>query len=162
MCIRDRDDIARDGVWITHIGSRNKKHVFRLLIKTLTMGTHNVVLNLNDGLERSFLEEEIKWLITMGSGYKDQPLVENFGGFWPEHDLYTEEYITVETLDVFLEMNRDDIQDKKKLDRWQMRWLHFIWNGIQAYQEFWYRTNFKYEIHPPIPENLTIPLRDYS
>tara|TARA_S200000501_G_scaffold379008_1_gene446210 strand:- start:3025 stop:7596 length:4572 start_codon:yes stop_codon:yes gene_type:complete len=156
------DDIARDGVWITHIGSRNKKHVFRLLIKTLTMGTHNVVLNLNDGLERSFLEEEIKWLITMGSGYKDQPLVENFGGFWPEHDLYTEEYITVETLDVFLEMNRDDIQDKKKLDRWQMRWLHFIWNGIQAYQEFWYRTNFKYEIHPPIPENLTIPLRDYS
>ena len=156
------DDIACDGIWITHIGSRNKKHVFRLLIKTLTMGTHNVVLNLNDGLERDFLEEEIKWLMIMGSGYKDQPLVENFGGYWPEHNLYTEEYITVETLDVYLEINRDDIQDMKKLDRWQMRWLHFIWNGVQAYQEFWFRTNFKYEIHPPIPENLTIPLRDYS
>ena len=55
-----------------------------------------------------------------------------------------------------------DILSSEKVDRWQMRWLHFIWNGIQAYQEFWKRTNFKLSIQPPSPENLIIPQRDYT
>ena len=38
-----------------------------------------------------------------------------------------------------------------------MRWLHFIWSGIQAYQEFWSRTNYKLSIQPPCPSNLVIP-----
>ena len=42
-----------------------------------------------------------------------------------------------------------------------MRWLHYIWNGIQAYQEFWGRTNLKYIIHPPNTNNLIIPKHDY-
>ena len=154
-------DIPQNGIWITHLGSRHKKHVFRVLVRTQSLGTFNIVLNLNDGLDRDFLEEEVKWLITMGSGYKDLPLVETFGGYWPEHNLYTEEYIPVETLTTYLDRNREDILDETKMDRWQMRWLHFIWNGIQAYQEFWTRTGFQYVIQPPIPENLTIPQHDY-
>jgi hypothetical protein len=43
-----------------------------------------------------------------------------------------------------------------------MRWLHFIWNGIQAYQEFWYRSNYQYSIQPPSTENLIIPRYDYK
>ena len=43
-----------------------------------------------------------------------------------------------------------------------MRWLHFIWNGIQAYQEFWGRTEFKLSIQPPSTENLIIPKHDYT
>ena len=154
-------DIPKNGIWITHLGSRHKKHVFRILIRTHSSGTFNIVLNFNDGLERDFLEEEVKWLIMMGSGYKDSPLVETFGGYWPEHSLYTEEYIPVETLTTYLDRNSEDIKDETKKDRWQMRWLHFIWNGIQAYQEFWSRTGLKYAIQPPIPENLTIPQHDY-
>ena len=154
-------DIPKNGIWITHLGSRHKKHVFRVLVQTQSMGAFNIVLNLNDGLDRDFLEEEVKWLIIMGSGHKDLPLVETFGGYWPEHNLYTEEYIPVETLTTYLDRNREDIQDETKMDRWQMRWLHFIWNGIQAYQEFWSRTEFEYVIQPPIPENLTIPQHDY-
>ena len=43
-----------------------------------------------------------------------------------------------------------------------MRWLHFIWSGIQAYQEFWYRTHYKLSIQPPCPSNLVIPKHDYK
>jgi len=154
-------DIPKNGIWISHLGSRHKKHVFRVLVRTQSQGVFNIVLNFNDGLPREFLEEEVKWLIIMGSGYKDVPLVETFGGYWPEHNLYTEQYIPVETLTTYLDRNRKDIRDEIKIDRWQMRWLHFIWNGIQAYQEFWFRTGFKYVIQPPIPENLAIPQHDY-
>ena len=156
------NDIIRNGVWISHIESRNKKSVFRILIKTRNFGTHNIIVNLNEGWDTKFIDEETKWLITMSSGYKDVPLVKNFGGYWPEKQLYTEEYIQGETLSLYLNRNKKDIHDKSKIDRWQMRWLHFIWNGVQAYQEFWHRTDFKLAIQPPNPDNLIIPKHDYK
>ena len=161
-CIVGLNDIAKNSLWVSHLGSRNNKSVFRILVRTRSLGTHNLVVNLNDGWDRNFLEEEIKWLIIMGSGFKDKPLVENFGGYWPEYQLYTEEYIHGETLTAYLDRNRDDILDKSKVDRWQMRWLHFIWNGVQAYQDFWNRTEFTLSIQPPSPSNLVIPQHDYS
>ena len=98
----------------------------------------------------------------MGSGLNDQPLVGNFGGYWPEHNLYSESYNRGESLDKYLRRNENDIRDKSKVDRWQMRWLHFIWSGLQAYQEFWFRTNYEFAIYPPSPSNLIIPQHDYK
>ena len=43
-----------------------------------------------------------------------------------------------------------------------MRWLHYIWNGIQAYIDFWHRTDYKLAIDPPVPDNLIIPRHDYT
>ena len=85
----------------------------------------------NEGFERNFIEDETKWLIKMGAGFKGKALSENFGGYWPEHNLYTEEYIQGETLDDYLKRNKEDIKDKARVDRWQMRWLHFIWSGTE-------------------------------
>ncbi|MBT7119809.1 MAG: GNAT family N-acetyltransferase, partial [Candidatus Marinimicrobia bacterium] len=161
-CIVGLNDIPKNSLWVSHLDSRNNKNVFRILVRTRSLGTHNLVVNLNDGWDRNFLEEEIKWLIIMGSGFKDKPLVENFGGYWPEYQLYTEEYIHGETLTAYLDRNQDDILDESKVDRWQMRWLHFIWNGVQAYQDFWNRTEFTLSIQPPSPSNLVIPQHDYS
>ena len=155
-------DIPQNGIWITCLGKNETKSVFRLLVKTRSFGAHNLVANINEGWERDFIDEETKWLIIMSSGMKNIPLVENFGGYWPEYNLYTKEYIQEETLDIYLDRNKQDIIDKSKIDRWQMRWLHYIWNGIQAYQEFWYRTNYKLSIQPPIPNNLVIPKHDYK
>jgi long-subunit acyl-CoA synthetase (AMP-forming) len=158
----DLNDIPRGGVWITQLGSRDNKSVFRLLVRTRNFGNHNLVINLNEGLERDFIDDETRWLIKMGSGFKKKPLVENFGGYWPEHELFTEEYIQGDSLEDYLKRNETDINDRIKIDRWQMRWLHFIWSGIQAYQEFWNRTNLELSIQPPTPDNLIIPQHDYK
>ena len=158
----DLNDIPKNGIWVTHLGSRNNKSVLRLLVRTRNFGNHNLVINLNEGLDRDFIDDETRWLIKMGSGFKDSALVENFGGYWPEHDLYTEEYIQGETLENYLKRNEKDINEQIKVDRWQMRWLHFIWSGIQAYQEFWNRTDLELSIQPPTPENLIIPQHDYK
>ena len=158
----DLNDIPQKGLWVSHLSSRNNKSVFRIIVRTRLFGSHNIVINLNEGWEREFIDEETKWLIKMGPGFKDNSLVENFGGYWPEHELYTEEYIQGETLNNYLKRNNRDINDQSKMDRWQMRWLHFIWSGIEAYQEFWNRTNFQLSIQPPTPENLIIPRHDYK
>ena len=154
--------IPQKGIWITHLDTQNGKSIFRIIIKTRSSESYNLVINLNENLDKKFLDDEIKWLIAMGKGYGIKPLVENFGGYWPEYQLFTEEYIYGETLENYLNRNQNDILDPHKIDRWQMRWLHFIWNGIQAYQEFWKRTNFQLSIQPPSPENLIIPQRDYA
>ena len=99
----------------------------------------------------------------MGSPSSGQnQLVEKFGGYWPEESIYTEEYITDDTVNIHLERYKDEINSGEKTDRWQMRWLHYIWNGVQAYIEFWHRTDNKLAIHPPIPDNLIIPPHDYN
>ena len=155
-------DIPRDGIWIKHITTKNGKSSFRVLVKTLNLGTYNIVINLNQDLKRDFFEDEIRWLILMGSGSGQNQLVERFGGYWPEESIYTEEYITDETVGLYLERNRKEISDTSKRDRWQMRWLHYIWNGVQAYIEFWHRTNYNLAIDPPAPDNLIIPQHDYT
>ena len=99
----------------------------------------------------------------MGSKSSGQTqLVEKFGGYWPEESIYTEEYITNDTVDVYLDRHKNEIISGNKKDRWQMRWLHYIWNGVQAYVEFWHRTGNKLAIHPPVPDNLIIPPHDYN
>ena len=158
----DLQDIPKKGIWISPIGNRNNKVVFRLLIRTRNYGNHNLVINLNEKWDKDFIDDETRWLIKMGAGLNNLPLVENFGGHWPEYNLYTEEYIQGETLNNYLKRNENDINEKIKIDRWQMRWLHFIWSGIQAYQEFWNRTDLKLSIQPPNTENLIIPQHDYK
>ena len=155
-------DIPMNGIYISNIDSHDKKSSFRVLVKTRNFGNHNLVLKLNEGWDSDFMDAEVKLLIKMGSGLNDQPLVGNFGGYWPEHNLYSESYNRGESLDKYLRRNENDIRDKSKVDRWQMRWLHFIWSGLQAYQEFWFRTNYEFAIYPPSPANLIIPQHDYK
>ena len=161
-CLIQLDDIPLKGIWVTHLGSRHGKSVFRILVRTRTLGIHNFVINVNEQLDRSFLDDETRWLILMGSAYKDDKLVEDFGGYWPEFDVYTEEYISGETLYQYLERNCLEIQNKRAEDRWQMRWLHFMWNGIYTYLEFWSRSHYTLNIKNPSPRNLIIPEHDYS
>ena len=155
-------DIPLNGIWVTLIDNKVGKSVFRILIKTRVFGTHNIIINLNENLEKEFLDEETKLLIKMSAGLSESPLVENFGGYWPEYGIYSEEYVQGETVSEHLQRYSTEIKDNLKIDRWQMRWLHFIWNGIQAYQEFWYRSNYQYSIQPPSTENLIIPRHDYK
>ncbi len=156
------NDIPQNGIWISLLGQRHGKSVFRVLVQTRSQKAFNFVINYNEHLDTSFFEDEIQWLLVMGSDEKGRKLVEKFGGYWSEYSLYTEEYIPGETLHQYLDRHRDEIGKKQAIDRWQMRWLHFIWNGCMAYIDFWYRTGYTLGIQSPSPKNLIIPEYDYT
>ena len=61
----------------------------------------------------------------------------------------------------YLNRNQKEISSGTYIDRWQMRWLHFIWNGVTAYLEFWKRTGCTRMITDPSPRNIIIPEFDY-
>jgi long-subunit acyl-CoA synthetase (AMP-forming)/GNAT superfamily N-acetyltransferase len=156
------DDIQQKGIWITCLGQNFGKIVFRVLVQTRDNESHNFAVNLNINQKKEFILNEIKWLVVTGSSNFGPKLVEDFGGYWPEEDLYTEEYIPGETLVQYLDRNSKEIANGLAKDRWDMRWLHFIWNGIMAYSDFWNRSNRQLMIADPSPENLIIPEHDYA
>ena len=156
------NDINPEGVWVTLLGKSHGKTVLRILVQTKKDDSYNFAININETHKKEFIEEEIKWLVIMGSSIHGQKFVEEFGGYWPEYNLYTEEYIPGETLSQYFERNRNEIEENLAPDRWQMRWLHFIWSGTAAYINFWWRSDKKVQIEHPSPKNLIIPEHDYS
>ena len=58
--------------------------------------------------------------------------------------------------------NKSEIEENLAPDRWQMRWLHFIWSGAAAYINFWWRSDKKVRIGDPSPKYLIIPEHDYA
>ena len=156
------NDINPEGVWVTLLGKNHGKTVLRILVQTKNDDSYNFAININDNHEKEFIEEEIKWLIIMGSSIHGEKFIEEFGGYWPEYNLYTEEYIPGETLSQYFERNRNEIEENSAPDRWQMRWLHFIWSGTAAYINFWWRSDKKVQIGDPSPKNLIIPEHDYT
>jgi len=156
------EDIAPKGIWVSYLGTNYQKSVFRILIQTHSTEAYNLVININEGLSTSRFEEETSWLILMSTMHHGSRLVEMFGGYWPEFQLYTEEYIPGETVRQYLEVNRKEIASRTNPDRWRMRWLHFIWNGAMAYVEFWRRSGFTLGFQEPTTDNLIIPVYDYT
>ena len=84
------------------------------------------------------MEEEINWLIICSDSRGPGPLVEVFGGSWPEDDLWTEEFIPGETLDHAVDrLARKHEEDPERLESW---WPFAAWAALSAYIDFWDRT----------------------
>ncbi|NOZ74002.1 MAG: AMP-binding protein, partial [FCB group bacterium] len=156
------ENIAPQGVWVSYLGENHQKSVYRVLVQTHSTEAYNLVINMNTGLSPTFFADETLWLILMGTEIHGSRLVEMFGGYWPEFQLYTEEYIPGETVRQYLNANRQEISAGTNPDRWRMRWLHFIWNGTMAYTEFWRRSGFSIGFERPSIDSLIIPVYDYT
>jgi len=160
--IVDLDNIQTQGIWIILLRQGQGKIIFRVTVQTRDNKTYNFVINLFETKNTDFILDEIKHLIVTGSASYTSKLVEDFGGYWLEYKIFTEEYVQGETLYQYLERNRYQIASKEKADLWQLRWLHFIWNGAIAYFNFFRRSNFKYYISDSSPKTLIIPEHDYE
>ena len=154
-------DISDDGIWCTLIGQGHGKIVIRVLIQLIDKRAYNFVMNINDTLDTNRFRRETNWLISIGANSTNQKLVEDFGSVWKENQIFTEEYIPGETVLQHLERNQAEIASEVYPDRWQMRWLHFIWNGISAYLEFWKNSGKTQMIADASPRNVIIPEYDY-
>ncbi len=152
------DDILPQGVWIRLLGTDHGKSVYRIAVKTRDGAQFDMAVNVNRGLTQDAVEEEINWLIVCGDERGRPPLVEMFGGHWPEYQLWTEEFIPGETLDralTRLERRADTT------DWYQSIWPFAAWSAIGAYIDFWNRTGRRLTMEDPDPGNVIVPMHDY-
>jgi hypothetical protein len=155
------DDVLPGGIWISLVDSRNDKSIYRITIQTRFQGSFDLTIHLNKNLPPAIVKEEIKWLIAAGTDSKNERLLPLFGGYWEEYELWTEAFVSRDSLAKFLEREnkRGELENR---DRLFQLWPHFVWNATAAYMNFWAITSFKIQLTNPMPENITIPTHDYQ
>jgi ribosomal protein S18 acetylase RimI-like enzyme len=152
-------DVPPGGVWIRLLGSRHGKSVYRVTIQTRFQGAYDLAVNVNHELGAAQVEEEIHWLILCGDFGHREPLVEEFGGYWPEQDLWSEEFISGETL---ARAMRRLARRKDEAERLRQLWPFLAWTALSAYADFWHRSGGRWEIADPSMTNVVVPTDDYQ
>ncbi len=153
-------DIPPGGVWISQLHQEADHSVYRVSVQTRFQGGFDFVINLERSKATRVLKEEMNWLIHACAPAGGLKLVEEFGGFWKEFNLWTEEYIAGDSLQkYFAKMMRRATQETRL--RLRYLWPMFIWTGISAYVSFWRRTGYRYQISDISPDNIMIPPHDY-
>jgi long-subunit acyl-CoA synthetase (AMP-forming) len=152
-------DIPPGGVNIRLLGSRHGKCVYRVTVQTRFQGSYDFAVNLNHDLAKEQVKEEMNWLILSAASQVRDPLVEDFGGYWPEHDLWSEEFVPGETLDRAMRRisRQTDVEE-----RLPQLWPFFAWSALSAYVDFWNRTGKRWEISDPSMSNVIVPTHDYQ
>ncbi len=143
------------------MGTRHGKSVYRVSVQTRHYGAFDFAINLNKELTEDDVASETTWLIRLGASKEQDPLVEDFGGHWPQFGLWTEEFIPGETIEKVLKrLNRHT--GHEWTERMRHLWPNFAWSGISAYIDFWNRTGRKLEIADPMIANVIVPPNDYK
>jgi long-subunit acyl-CoA synthetase (AMP-forming) len=155
------DDILPGGIWVSQLESRFDKSIYRITVQTRFQGAFDLTIHLNRNLPPVKVKEEIKWLILGGMNKKGERLLPHFGGYWEEYELWTEAFVTRESVARFLEKENKK-NDEEARQRLRELWPHFVWNTSSAYMNFWTVTNYKIQLANPRPENITVPTHDYQ
>jgi predicted GNAT family N-acyltransferase len=155
------NDIPPGGIWISLLGREHGKAVYRVTIQTRYQGGFDIAVNVNHSLTFENIIDEINWLIQSGTTAGAVKLVEDFGGYWKEYDLWSEEFIQGETAGKFI-IRHARQKEPGVSERLIQIWPYFIWTGINAYIQFWTRTKRRLEIKEPAPDNIIIPVHDYQ
>ena len=135
------------------ISRRRGRSVFRLTIQTRSRETHELAVNLNDELHPAELREDISWLLAAGA---PPPLVEAFGGYFPEYGIFTEEFIPGETVAQLVER----LEKAEEIHRLKPLWPFVCWASLAAHVDFWDRTGRRLALHEPAPSAFIVPPHD--
>jgi len=151
-------DIPPGGVWIRLLGTRHGKAVYRITIQTRSQDSYELAANVNKSLTAEDVRAEIDWLILCGDSEEREPVVEGFGGYVPEQDIWAEEFISGATLD--REMRRLARRSDEGELLAQM-WPFLAWSAMSAYVDFWQRTGRRCEIADLSTTDIVVPAHDY-
>ncbi len=152
------NDVPPGGVWIRLLGERHGKAVYRITVQTRAQESYDLAVNLNLSIAADALQEEVDWLVLCGDDDVGPPVVERFGGYLAEQDLWSEEYIPGDTLD--REMRRLSRRATAEEGLAQL-WPFLAWNALSAYVDFWRRTRGTEEIAELDPGDVVLPTHDY-
>ena len=154
------NDILPGGIWVSHLGTYHDKSVYRVSVQTRLQGAFDFVLNLNKNIPLKKIKQEVNWLILAGSGLAGQKLVEDFGGYWEELNMWSEEFITGDTVAKFYYRKTRKLIDKDG-ERLRYIWPFFVWRASASYYRFWKMTGYKIALADPSAMNIIISPHDY-
>jgi len=151
-------DIPPRGVFVRHLGTNHGKSVYRCTVQTRYQGSYDLAAVVPRDLSPAAIRAEIQDLLLCGDSASGRPLVEEFGGYFPGQNLWTEEFIPGETLERHARRLGRNPHDAERLQR---MWPFFVWSALSAYVDFWNRTGRKQEILDASLANVVVPVEDF-
>jgi long-chain acyl-CoA synthetase len=148
-------DIPPRGAKVTVLGRQHGKSVYHLSLHTRARETFDVAINLAEEMNFAEFKDEVAWLLAAGA---EPPLVEQFGGCFPEWGIFTEEFIPGDTVE--RQVARLVRQGEAK--RLRTLWPFLAWTALDAHVRFWDRTGRRLALREPSPAAFIVPSHDYQ
>jgi long-subunit acyl-CoA synthetase (AMP-forming) len=147
-------DIPPGGAAISLLGRQHGKSVYRLSIHTRANEVFDVAINVADDMNFAELRAEVSWLLAAGA---TPPLVEQFGGYFAEWGIFTEEFIPGDTVE--RQVARLVRQGEPR--RIKGLWPFIVWTALEGHVRFWDRTGRRLALREPSPAAFIVPSHDY-
>ncbi|MHC1737217.1 MAG: AMP-binding protein [Ignavibacteriaceae bacterium] len=156
------NNIVPSGVFISGYRTELDRRIYKINIQTRFQGSFSILLTLYNPNIREKIFEEINWMILAGSRYFLTELVEDFGGIWDEHEMWTSKYLPSDTvrrqiIRIF-KKNGNKVASEKDI----ILWHFYIWNCSATYFNFIRLTNFRHKILSPDIDAFYVPEHDYN
>jgi len=148
-------DIPPGGAGVALLGRQHGKSVYRLSIHTRSREVFDVAINVAEDMNFAELRQEVNWLLAAGA---PPPLVEQFGGYFAEWGIFTEEFIPGD--DVERQVARLLRQGEAK--RLKSLWPFLGWTALEGHVRFWDRTGRRLALREPSPAAFIVPSHDYQ
>jgi long-chain acyl-CoA synthetase len=148
-------DIPPGGATVTLLGRQHGKSVYRVSIHTRAREIFDVAMNVAEDMNFVELKQEVSWLLAAGA---PPPLVEQFGGYFAEWGIFTEEFIPGD--DVERQVARLVRQGETK--RLKSLWPFLVWTALEGHVRFWDRTGRRLALREPSPAAFIVPSHDYQ
>lgn len=152
-------EIPEGGIRVRHLGTRHGKSVLRLSVQSRQSGAFELAVNVSRGMEPEAMEEEVLRLVALGAQDGSRRVVEEVGGYWPSQHLWTEEFVSGDTVASLLAREAAG-PVRAPRERIIPLWIHLAASAITLYLEFWDRTGRSLVPSAPAPENLIVPAHD--
>ncbi|MBK9518945.1 MAG: AMP-binding protein [Anaeromyxobacter sp.] len=147
-------DIPPGGATVSLLGRQHGKAVYRLSIHTRSREVFDLAINVAEDLSFAALREEVNWLLACGA---PPPLVEQFGGYFGEWGIFSEEFIPGD--DVERQVARLLRQGEAR--RLELLWPFVGWTALECLVRFWDRAGRRLALRNPSPAAFIVPSHDY-
>jgi long-chain acyl-CoA synthetase len=148
-------DIPPGGASVTLLGREHGKAVYRLSVRTRAREVFDVAINVAEQMNYATLRQEVSWLLAAGA---PPPLVEQFGGYFAEWGIFTEEFIPGE--DVERQVAR--LVRQGETARLKSLWPFLVWSAAELHVRFWDRSQRRLALREPSPSAFIVPSHDYQ
>jgi len=148
-------DIPPGGATVSLLGREHGKAVYRLSVRTRAREVFDIAVNVAEQMNYATLRQEVAWLLAAGA---PPPLVEQFGGYFAEWGIFTEEFIPGE--DVERQVAR--LIRQGELARLRSLWPFLVWSAAELHVRFWDRSQRRLALREPSPSAFIVPSHDYQ
>jgi long-subunit acyl-CoA synthetase (AMP-forming)/GNAT superfamily N-acetyltransferase len=148
-------DLAPASARVTRLGGAGGKSVYRVSLETRSRDVHEVCVNVSEELHPMELRDEMDWLLAAGG---KPPVVEAFGGYYPDFGVFTEELVP----GTHVGAQAERLAGHGEGRRLAALYPFLAQTAFVLHARFWDRTGRTIALAAPAPEAFVVPAHDYQ